>query len=86
MYTFKIGNRESGIDFESLEECKKAAQKKYEEICEDDTSIGNGEDVEEDAEIFIVTDDLEEIFLEKHTVTYEGYHGDYAEHNTNWGL
>lgn len=56
----------------------------------EDVPMRSGDTREAECEIikFRYDDDGEMVVLsrEPHTLNYEYYHGDYAEHNTHWGL
>lgn len=56
-----------------------------------DEGLRNGETREDEGEIIGYRYDDEtgekvEVSREKYALEYEAYHGDYAEHNTHWGL
>lgn len=70
----------------SHEKAVECAHNWWAEKCEDD-GIANGETMEDVAEIVTYRfgdNDKEVVKREDITLSYEGYHGDYAEHNLNY--
>lgn len=76
-------------EYGSQKAAQAAADEWWAERCQDNEGMRNGETFEDDIELVAfkhTDDDPVEIARTKSSVEYEHYHGDYAEHNTHWGL
>ena len=48
--------------------------------------LSNGKTAEDVVEIVAFDENENELSRYRYKVSFTGYHGDYAEHNTHWGL
>lgn len=68
-------------------QCTKEAEQTADEWFKERFEGGANGDTESDTVQIVGTDDnLDEISRYDYEVSFEYYHGDYAEHNTHWGL
>jgi hypothetical protein len=92
-YRFQInGHDMDETDYKTITEAKDAAQGRWEQINDEDTpdDVSNGDELVEAVTLYKVSyDENEDLVIGDQfysEVTWEYYHGDFAEHNTLWGI
>jgi len=90
LWTYERNGEWFDGDWQTKEAAKQYANDRFAEEF-DDEPASNGSVEEEEAFLISFTYDNEigeriEKTREKITLSFEHYHGDYAEHNTHWGL
>lgn len=90
-YTCEVDGERQDLECKTANEVREWADNWFAEKCqESDYPLRNGQTFSDEAVLikYSVNDDGEETELEreKMVLEYEHYHGDYAEHNTHWGL
>lgn len=87
-YTYSYdGGDYDDYEFESHQKAQDHADTWFEEYA-GDHEMATGEEREIEIIGFYYDDDGDRVIVETHPscVIFENYHGDYAEHNTHWGL
>ena len=89
LYTFEYDGKRFDLECVSSKDLEAWVDNWWAEHCQEE-ACRNGEIIKSEGEIitFRFSDDGETIDhkREKYPLEYEHYHGDYAEHNTHWGL
>lgn len=89
-YYWTYENEDSEVfdaDFDTQQEAQADAETRYSDRCDENGERGYCEEKITLIRYFYDDEDERSIVQRiKSSVAYEYYHGDYAEHNTNWGL
>lgn len=90
-YTFEHDGERHDLECTTQKAVEEWADEWFSERChEGDRALRNGESFSDEGFIikYQVDDDgvVTDLERTKYALEYEYYHGDYAEHNTHWGL
>lgn len=88
-WTFEHDGENQDLDLASQEAAEQAADDYWADKFSDE-SLPNGTVREDSCELIAYSvnaaGDEFELARKKHNLCFEAYHGDFAEHNTHWGL
>jgi len=83
-YEYMLFDAISDGEYESADKAHEAAQEAYDNYCDDQEGLSNGDTMSDTVAIILHTDDGQPVLGGEFnaTVEFEKYHGDFEEHNT----